>query len=249
MAVVPLEGSEAARLDPQLEAIVRDFKELYHRSEERSLELAKRQVELEHALEELHESYRQTARTLALMVEFKDETTGSHLDRTRRYGMELARRVDPRLGADPSLEYGFLLHDVGKAGIDYSILAKEGPLTAIEQERMRLHPIIGAQFLAGIKHLEGAIPIVKQHHERWDGAGYPYGLAGEEIHVGARIFSVVDAFDAMTSERPYRKAMSLDEAFDQIIRGAGTQFDPEVVSVLADMWPDLSAIHMTPSQF
>src|ERR671934_1105777 len=109
MAVVPLEGGERARLDPQLEAIVRDFKELYHRSEERSLELAKRQVELEHALEELHESYRQTARTLALMVEFKDATTGSHLDRTRRYGMELARRVDVRLAADPSLEYGFLL--------------------------------------------------------------------------------------------------------------------------------------------
>jgi HD-GYP domain-containing protein (c-di-GMP phosphodiesterase class II) len=178
------------------------------------------------------------------MAEWKtDPRTAQHLERTKRYALAVTRNIDPHLAEEPWLKIGFLLHDIGKAGVEESILMKPGPLSPKELELVRLHPIIGAQWLEPIEFLAEAIPIVKQHHERWDGDGYPYGLAGEDIHLGARIFTVVDAFDAMTSDRPYRSALSLDQALEEIKKGGGTQFDPEVVRVLCAMWPDLSEMH------
>src|SRR6266545_2131427 len=131
---------------------------------------------------------------------------------------------------DPSLEYGFLLHDVGKIGIADQLLNKRGPLTTDERRVIELHPTIGAEILAGVAMLHGeGLKVVNFHHERWDGCGYPAGLAGEAIPQGARIFALADALDAMTSDRPYRAALSWEQAIDQILSEDGGQFDPKVV--------------------
>src|SRR5262245_48765544 len=127
------------------------------------------------------------------------------------------------------LAHGVLLHDIGKIGIPDAILLKPGPLTAEEWTIMRRHPEIGARLIRDIPFLQGAIPIVRHHHERWDGAGYPDGLRGVEIPLGARIFAVVDAFDAMTFDRPYSRAISFADARAEVRRSAGAHFDPAVV--------------------
>jgi len=150
-------------------------------------------------------------------------------------GLALAERVDPRLVERPEVAYGFFLHDIGKVGIPESVLCKPGPLTDDEWDIMRTHPGIGAQIVEPIRFLEGAVEIVRTHHERWDGRGYPIGLRGEQIPLAARVFAIADSFDAMTSDRPYRAAMSFDEAFEEIRLGSGTQFDPDIVEVFLDL--------------
>ncbi len=186
--------------------------------------------EAERALEQLNDSYATTVRALAAALELRDDATGSHAERVTRLALELARVVDPDLIADPELEYGFLLHDLGKIGVPDGILLKPGPLTAHEQEIMRDHPILGERIVARVPYLRGtARQIVAAHHERWDGTGYPRRLQGSQIPAGARIFSVADAFDAMTNDRPYRAAMKLESALEELKRCAGTQFEPRVV--------------------
>ena len=133
------------------------------------------------------------------------------------------------------MAYGFFLHDIGKVGIPESVLCKPGPLTDDEWDIMRTHPGIGAQIVEPIRFLEGAVEIVRTHHERWDGRGYPIGLRGEQIPLAARVFAIADSFDAMTSDRPYRAAMSFGEAFEEIRLGSGTQFDPDIVEVFLDL--------------
>jgi ribonuclease P protein subunit RPR2 len=178
----------------------------------------------------LQDAYRQTAMALADAVDVRDRATGEHAQRVRRYALRLAEVVDRSLLGDPSLEYGFLLHDVGKIGISDEILLKEGPLTAEERELVRRHPALGAQILRNVAMLQGSgIEVVRHHHERWDGAGYPDGLAGEEIPLGARIFAVADTLDAMTSNRPYRAALDWSVAMEEIEAQSGRQFDPDVV--------------------
>jgi ribonuclease P protein subunit RPR2 len=138
--------------------------------------------------------------------------------------------VEPRLLDDASLEYGFLLHDVGKIGIGDQILNKPGPLSDAERGLIELHPMIGAEILAGVALLEGeGLGVVRSHHERWDGGGYPAGLVGDRIPLGARIFALADALDAMTSDRPYRAALTWEKATDEILSHDGSQFDPKVV--------------------
>jgi putative two-component system response regulator len=225
---------EERRLRAQLLAFARDLNEIYRRERARARDL-------ERALRELEESYLATIRTLAFVVEAKDMHTRSHLDRAHDYAVALAARIDPALAADQALRYGFFLHDIGKIGIPERILSKPGPLTEEEWAIMRTHPIVGAQILSPVKFLAPALPIVEAHHERWDGSGYPRGLRGEEIPLGARIFALVDAFDAMTSERPYRTALPFEEALEAIARGAGTQFDPEVVRAFLDLCADARA--------
>ncbi|HET7572568.1 MAG TPA: HD domain-containing phosphohydrolase [Gaiellaceae bacterium] len=181
--------------------------------------------------EELAASYRATVTALANALETKDTGTGRHSQRVQCYATALLRAVDPTLvDDDPGTEYGFLLHDVGKIGIPDTILRKPGRLTVEERLRMELHTVLGEQMLSGIPFLRGsAVRIVRSHHERWDGRGYPDGLAGDEIPLAARAFAIADSLDAMTSDRPYRRALSWEVAREEIVRESGRQFDPLVV--------------------
>jgi len=182
----------------------------------------------------LEHAYRQTVTALTDALEARSEATGHHALRVHRYALELTEAVEPDLLEDASLEYGFLLHDVGKIGIPDSVLEKPGPLSPDEVGLMRRHPLIGADLLSDVPLLDGeGLQVVRHHHERWDGTGYPNGLHGEEIPLGARIFAVADALDAMTTDRPYRDAQSWEHALDEILRGSGSQFDPRVVGALA----------------
>jgi cyclic di-GMP phosphodiesterase len=192
----------------------------------------------------LQDAYRQTAMALADAVDVRDRGTGLHAQRVRRYALGLAEAMDPSLLRDPSLEYGFLLHDVGKIGIADEILLKEGPLNAEERELVHGHPLIGAQILRNVAMLQGGgIDVVRHHHERWDGAGYPDGLAGERIPLGARIFAVADTLDAMTSSRPYRAALGWPIAVDEIQAQSGRQFDPGVVQAFLTEQERLRAVY------
>jgi diguanylate cyclase (GGDEF)-like protein len=192
----------------------------------------------------LERAYRQTVTTLAAALESKDASTEAHSKRVQRYAMELARVVDPMLAGDPSVEYGFLLHDVGKIGIPDRVLLKPGPLTTSERRLMETHTILGEQLLAGVEILQGTgLQIVRSHHERWDGTGYPDALAGQAIPLAARVFAVADTLDAMTSKRPYRATSSWQDALGEIERHAGTQFDPTVVEGFARCEPALREIH------
>lgn len=220
-------------LERQLVVFARDVGELYRRERIRA-------AELEQALATMRRQYLETVRTLAFVVEAKDAYTGQHLERCRVYGMALMEAMGV---ADeyPDAEYGFLLHDAGKVGIPERILNKPGPLSAAEWRVMRTHPLIGYQMLAGIPFLETAARVVRSHHEMFDGSGYPEGLKGEDIPLAARVFAVVDAFDAMTTDRPYRAALSIDHAAGEIERMAGSQFDPEVCRVFVPMCERLSS--------
>jgi HD-GYP domain-containing protein (c-di-GMP phosphodiesterase class II) len=187
--------------------------------------------------EELRWSYVSTVRALTNAVEARDAYTGKHAERVAAYGLELCRRIDPQLANDPQTEFGFLLHDVGKVAIPDAILHKPTPLADGDRELMRRHALIGWEIVNGVPFLADAARIVRSHHERWDGGGYPDGLGGEEIPLGARIFSVVDALDAITTDRPYRAAKPLEAARAAIRGGGGSQFDPSVVDEL-DAVPD-----------
>ncbi|MFN2466942.1 MAG: response regulator [Gaiellaceae bacterium] len=192
----------------------------------------------------LQRAYRQTVAALAGALESKDVGTGAHSQRVRRYSIELAAAVDAALLDDPSVEYGFLLHDVGKIGIPDSILQKPGPLAPAERRVMQTHTVLGEQMLGGVALLQGGgLQIVRSHHERWDGLGYPDALKGTEIPLGARIFAVADALDAITSDRPYRAARGWDEAVAAICAEAGGQFDPDVLEAFREREDALRRIH------
>lgn len=212
----------------QLLVFAKELSHLYHEERERS-------VELERAYEELTDTYAATIKTLAFVVEAKDSNTRRHLDRTQVYGLELARSIDSDLIRDPEVGFGFLLHDIGKVGIPEHILGKPGPLTDDEWGVMRTHPLLGAQIVEPMRFLGEAVQIIRCHHERFDGRGYPSSMKGEEIPLAARIFSVVDSFDAMTSDRPYRQALSIERAMDELHKGKDTQFDPEVVHMFVNL--------------
>ena len=210
------------------------------RSEEEQLLLYARDlrqlVELERGQRSLLESaYRETVSALAAALETKDTGTRQHSQRVQRYALELASALDPNLAGDPSVEYGFLLHDIGKIGIPDQILRKPSPLTDPEWRLMQTHAELGAQMLGAVAFLRGnGVEIVRSHHERWDGSGYPHHLAGEDIPLGARVFAVADALDAMTSNRPYRAAQSWRTAHREILAQSGKQFDPAVVDAFRD---------------
>ncbi|MEX2458760.1 MAG: HD-GYP domain-containing protein [Actinomycetota bacterium] len=215
-------SSELDSVQRQLAVFAKELNVLYRQERERS-------TELQRALEQLREAHMATMKTLAFVVEAKDANTRGHHDRTHRYAVALAKLVDPELGSRHELEYGFLLHDIGKVAVPEHILNKDGPLTEDEFAIMKTHTVLGAQIVAPMEFLGEAVTVILNHHERWDGAGYMKGLKGAEIPIAARIFSVVDAFDAMTSDRPYRAAMTVDRALSEVLKGSGTQFDPEVV--------------------
>jgi ribonuclease P protein subunit RPR2 len=214
-------SAEIAAVRGQLLKVAEDFRFSYQRERARSRELATYVGRIE-------TSYRDTVRSLANAVEAKDPSTGAHIERVTDVAVALARVVDPELAAQPYLSFGFLLHDVGKIGVPDELLRKPGPLTDSEMERMRAHALIGAHIVEEVEFLAPVRPIIRHHHERWDGHGYPDGLAGEDIPKAARIFAVADAADAMLHDRPYRKGCTLAEAREEITKCAGTQFDPTV---------------------
>ena len=183
------------------------------------------------------ESCEATVRALAAAVEAKDPCTAGHLERVQRMGLLLAQQIVPEDAGSREMAHGFLLHDVGKLAVPDAILNKPGRLDPDELAIMRTHADAGAAILDGVPGLGRGLDVVRHHHERWDGGGYPAGLAGEDIPMWARIFSVVDTLDAMTSERPYASRRRLGEALEEIEACAGSQFDPAVVGALLDMEP------------
>jgi putative nucleotidyltransferase with HDIG domain len=178
----------------------------------------------------LESAYRDTVTALASALESKDTGTRAHSQRVQRYAIELAHALGASFADERGVEYGFLLHDVGKIGIPDQILQKPGPLTEAERRLMQTHTVLGEQMLGGIAFFEGeALTVVRSHHERWDGNGYPDGISGDAIPLGARVFAVADTLDAMTSDRPYRGALDWGTAEEEIAALAGKQFDPDVV--------------------
>ena len=167
-----------------------------------------------------------------LAIEAKDQTTGEHLQRVRVYAMELAKELGLSEDETEALRAASVLHDIGKLAVPEHIISKPGKLTPEEFEKMKIHPIGGAEILEQVDFPYPVVPIVRAHHEKWDGSGYPNGLAGEAIPIGARILAAVDCLDALASDRQYRKALPLDEAMAKVVADAGKSFDPQVVAIL-----------------
>jgi ribonuclease P protein subunit RPR2 len=210
---------------------------LYARDLQRVLELERAQRR------RVQEAYGATVGALAEALETKDTGTRAHSSRVHRYAVELMRAVEPSLAADIGVEYGFMLHDIGKIGISDVILQKPGPLSVEERHVMEQHPLIGYEMLRNVEFLRGeGLSVVRSHHERWDGTGYPDRLAGTDIPLAARIFAVADALDAMTSDRPYRNALAWADAAAAIAAGSGAQFDPRVVAAFQVCEPRLRSI-------
>jgi ribonuclease P protein subunit RPR2 len=196
----------------------------------------------------LAKSYGVTVEALATAIEAKDHCTGGHIERVRRLGLLLAAEIIPREARDPQMAYGFLLHDIGKLAVPDAILRAPGRLSEDQWALMRRHPAEGVRMLASVPFLDRALDVVRHHHERWDGGGYPAGLAGEQIPLWARIFSVVDTLDAITAERPYRQPRSFQDALAEIQSHAGTQFDPAVVGALERLDPAAVEPLLEPTQ-
>ena len=202
------------------------------------LYLGKLETEKKHA-EQVSSLHLRTIEALALAIEAKDQTTGEHLQRVRVYAMELAKEL--RLSDDETeaLRAASVLHDIGKLAVPEHIISKPGKLTPEEFEKMKIHPIVGAEILEQVHFPYPVVPIVRAHHEKWDGSGYPSGLVGEAIPVGARILAAVDCLDALASDRQYRKALPLNEAMAKVASEAGKSFDPQVVAILHRRYVEL----------
>jgi HD-GYP domain-containing protein (c-di-GMP phosphodiesterase class II) len=217
----------------QLNRYAIDLRRSYERELERSRELEERSVAI--------------VRTLATAVAERDDNTGNHIQRVHDLGLLLAREVIPEDADDPELAYGFILHDIGKLAVPDALLRKPGSLDEDEWQVMKIHPEAGARMLEPLSFLSRARELVLHHHERWDGRGYPHGLAGEQIPIWARLFSIVDAVDAMTSDRPYRAGRLLDEALAEVAHQAGAQFDPRCAEGFLALDPTMVAEVLRPA--
>ncbi len=202
------------------------------------LYFGKLETEKRHA-EQVSNLHLRTIEALALAIEAKDETTGEHLQRVRVYAMELAKELGLSEDETEALRAASVLHDIGKLAVPEHIISKPGKLTPEEFEKMKIHPIVGAEILEQVDFPYPVVPIVRAHHEKWDGSGYPHGLAGEAIPIGARILAAVDCLDALASDRQYRKALPLDEAMAKVVADAGKSFDPNVVAILRRRYVEL----------
>jgi response regulator RpfG family c-di-GMP phosphodiesterase len=223
-AELAIRERQAADKERQLERYAADLRETFKEERARS--------------QQLRESYMLTVRALASAVEARDAYTGRHAERVAAYGLQIAHACGMHIADEPQIEFGFLLHDVGKVAVPDAILFKPGPLTTIERAVVEQHPITGTEIVRDIAFLGAAREVIRSHHERWDGDGYPDGLIREEIPLSARIFAVADTLDALTSQRPYRAPSSLAEARAIIEGESGAHFDPDVVSAYSDMDDD-----------
>jgi len=196
-------------------------------------------------LQELNRLYLSTIETLAMAVDAKDQITHGHIRRVQTWAVGLARALGIREdGQIKAIEAAALLHDMGKLAIPEHILNKPGKLTKYEFDQMKKHVTIGAEMLSAIKFPYPVVPIVRHHHEQWDGTGYPDGLAGADIPIGARILSVVDVFDALTSDRPYRRALSDETALAMLLEGRGKAHDPLVVDTFIRVYKDIAPVEV-----
>jgi putative nucleotidyltransferase with HDIG domain len=195
------------------------------------LYLGKLEDEKRHA-EKVSSLHLKTIEALALAIEAKDHTTHDHLQRVRVYAMELAHDLGLSEDETEALETASVLHDIGKLAVPEHIISKPGKLTPDEFEKMKIHPIVGAEILEQVDFPYPVVPIVRAHHEKWDGSGYPAGLRGEEIPMGARILAAVDCLDALATDRQYRRGLPLHEAMEKVTAEAGKSFDPRVVEIL-----------------
>ena len=204
------------------------------------LSVARMEVNRRH-FEELAELHLSTVEALALAIDAKDQTATAHIRRVQRYAAAVAHALGMTPQEVQGVRTAALLHDIGKLAVPEHILSKPGPLTAEEFQKIQIHPVIGAEIIAGVPFPYPVAPLILSHHERWDGKGYPHGLQGEQIPLGARILTVVDYFDALTCDRPYHTAVSDAEAVAAIGAEAGTALDPNVVAVFVGMLPQLRA--------
>ncbi len=211
----------AADKELQLERYAADLRETFKQERERTLEL--------------HRSYMATVRALANAVEARDAYTGKHAERVAAYALEIARVAGLDLAGGREIEFGFLLHDIGKVAVPDAILFKPARLTPQERLVIEQHPVTGSQIVREIDFLGQAREVIRSHHERWDGLGYPDQLAGEAIPLSARVFSVADVLDALTTDRPYRQGSPIAEARAMIVQEAGTHFDPGVISAFEEI--------------
>jgi diguanylate cyclase (GGDEF)-like protein/putative nucleotidyltransferase with HDIG domain len=205
------------------------------------LYLGKLEDEKRH-VEEMADLHMRTIEALALAIEAKDQTTHDHLQRVRVYAVEVAKELNVGTEGMEALQAAALLHDIGKLAIPEHIISKPGRLTPEEFEKMKIHPLVGAEILERVRFPYPVVPIVRAHHEKFNGTGYPLGLKGTEIPIGARILAAVDFLDALASDRQYRRALALDEAMARLVDESGKSFDPEVVKVLERRYVDLEQL-------
>ncbi len=221
------------------------IKQVVDKTRDNVLRLEKSNQQLRHAYveirgmsQELHDAYTGTLESLVAALDMRDQETRGHSGRVASHSLEMARLIGMGDEEELTMIYrGALMHDVGKIGVPDAILRKPGALTDEEWVFMRKHPAMGYRILAQVPYLRPAARMVLAHHERWDGGGYPRRLKGEEIPFGARIFALADTYDAIISDRPYRNGKSPDEALQEILRCAGTQFDPKVVEAFEALFP------------
>jgi diguanylate cyclase (GGDEF)-like protein/putative nucleotidyltransferase with HDIG domain len=214
--------------------------------EKKRVEIEKLQVEAEKRhVEQISALHLRTIEALALAIDAKDHTTHRHLHRVRTYALAIAKEMGLSEEDSDALRAAALLHDIGKLAVPDHIISKPGRLTPEEFEKMKIHPIVGAELLEKVAFPYPVAPIVRSHHEKWDGTGYPDGLKGEEIPICARILAAVDCLDAMASDRQYRKAVPLDVAMDKVAEQSGVSFDPQVVEILQRRYVELEKLALS----
>ena len=185
---------------------------------------------------QLQQAYETSLAVLANAIEVRDQYTRGHVERVMAYAFAIAENLNDHEFDPEQLRFGAMLHDIGKIHIRETTLCKDDSLTSDEWSEIKMHPSTGAEMIKDIPYLSPAIPVVRYHHERWDGSGYPQGLNGEDIPLVARIVTVADGFDAMTTDRPYSQARSLEQAHQEIVDGSGTRYDPSVVEAFLKAW-------------
>ena len=221
VALTVKKALESKRLEEEIEA--------YHSHLEELVE--ERTARLQHAYRILKKTHLDSVKVLAEAIDAKDPYTRGHSDRVKRMSLKIAMKMGFSEDRIESLEYGALLHDIGKIGIKDEVLQKPGPLSPEEYQYIQEHPLIGVKIVEGVEFFQDKIPMIRHHHEHFDGSGYPDGLAGEAIPLEARIITVPDAFDAMTSLRPHRGVMPLEDVLTEFEKCKGKQFDPQVLEI------------------